>query len=123
MVQQTGETRDAIMEFSNKRVQEIIDANKNRRDPYWIVLFAKPARQSVEGLPTLIQHIKAYPVKPISQIGMVVGEVDPQKGTLSWEVNMPQKPFDFNALLGKGAQACDERVIETSTIAQAYLTQ
>lgn len=123
MVQQTGETRDAIMESSNKRIQEILDANKERRDPYWLVLFAKPARQSVEGLPTLIQHIKAYPVKPISQIGMVVGEVDPKKGTISWEVNMPQKPFDFNALLGKGAQACDEKVIETSTIPQAYLTQ
>lgn len=123
MKQETGETRDAIIENDEKRIQEIVDTNKGRGELYWIVIFAKPSKGCVDGLPTLVKHIKAYPVKPASQVGMIVGEVDNKKGTISWEVNMPQKPFDFDALKSFGAEACDEVVIETSSIPGAYVTK
>lgn len=123
MTQETGETRDAILEDDEKQIQAILDANKNRKDPYWIVLFAKPSKNSVDGKPTLIKHIKPYSVKPSAQVGMVVGEVNNQKGTVEWEVNMPQKPFDFDALRAFGAEEADELVVETSTIPNAYLTK
>ena len=123
MVQQTGETRDAIIEDDNKVIQSIVDANKHRKDPYWIVVFAKPSDKSVHGKPVLVKHIKAYPIKPISQIGMVLGEVDNASGEIHWEVNMPQRPFDFDKLLKLGAERCDEVVVETTTIPHAYLTQ
>ena len=123
MRQETGETRDAIIEHDNKQLQAILDANKERREPYWVVLFAKPSKQSVDGKPTLIKHLKAYPVKPESQVGMVCGRVDNTKGTIDWEVNMPQKPFDFDALQGLGATPCDELVVETTTIPGAYITK
>lgn len=123
MTQETGETRDAIIEADEKVIQDIIDANKSKRDPYWIVLFAKPAKVNVDGKPTLMKHIKPYFNKPAPQVGMIMGTVDNQKGTVEWDVNMPQKPFDFDGLIKIGAKEADEAVIETTSIPQAYVTQ
>lgn len=123
MSQETGETRDAIIEDDNKQISKIIDANKSLRDPYWIVVFAKPSKNCVDGKPTLIKHIKAYKAEPSSQVGMIAGKVDNAKGTIDWEVNMPQRPFNFDALPGLGAKPCDELVVETTTIPGAYVTQ
>lgn len=123
MKQQTGETRDAIIEDDNKLIEKIISKNKSRNKPYWIVLFAKPMKQTYEGKPVLAKHIKAYGVKPKSQVGMVIGEVDNSKGTITWEVNMPQRPFDFEQLSSLGAKPCDEVVVETTTIPWAYITK
>lgn len=123
MKQETGETRDAIIEDDNKRIQEIVAANKGLKDPYWIVVFAKPSKTCVEGRPTLIKHIKAYKTKPLSQVGMLIGEVDNSKGAISWEVNMPQRPFDFDALQLVGAEQKEEVVTETTSIPGAYITQ
>lgn len=123
MRQETGETRDAIIEDDNKRIQEIVAANKGLSEPYWIVVFAKPSKTSVEGCPTLIKHIKAYKTKPMSQVGMLIGEVDNSKGTISWEVNMPQRPFDFDALQLVGAEQKEEIVVETTSIPDAYITR
>lgn len=125
MVQETGETRDAIIEEDNRRIEDIINANSDRTDPYWIVVFAKPHKQFVDGKPTLIKHIKAYSTKPAPQVGMIVGEVNNQKGTIDWDVNMPQKPFDFDALQLVGGQtiAGGEVVTETTSIPHAYVTK
>ena len=124
MKQETGETRDAIINDRNKDLEKIVNTNKHRKDPYWVVLFAKPAKVSVEGKPVLIQYIKPYfDKRPNSQVGMIVGEVNNQKGKIDWEVNMPQRPFDFDALHGLGAKSCDEVVIETTSIPGAYITQ
>ena len=123
MVQETGETRDAIIEADNKIIEDIINANKDRTDPYWIVVFAKEAKVNVEGKPTLMKHIKPYNTKPPSQVGMLVGEVNNQTGKVQWEINMPQRPFDFDALQSVGAKAGEEVVVETTTIPNAYVTQ
>jgi len=123
MSQETGETRNAIIEDDNKEIQAIVAANKDEKDLYWIVVFAKPSKVAVDGYPTLIKHIKAYKTKPPPQVGMIVGEVDNTKGTIQWDVNMPQKPFDFDALQLVGAKACDEVVVETTSIPGAYVTK
>lgn len=123
MAQQTGETRDAIIEDTNKVISDVIEANRNRSEPYWIILFAKPSKNSVQGKPALIQTVKAYGVRPPSYMGAVIGKVDNSKGTISWDVNMPQTNFNFDALSLVGAQPCDEIVIETTTIPGAYITQ
>jgi len=123
MSQETGETRDAIIEDDNKMIQKIVYANRHRLNKYWIVVFAKPSKNSVDGKPVLVKHIKPYAVKPSSQVGMICGEVDNAKGTLDWEVNLPQVPFDFEKLHSLGAKRCDDVVIETSTIADAYITK
>ena len=123
MVQETGETRDAIIEDDNKEIQAIVAANMGKTDPYWIVVFAKPSKTAVDGYPTLVKHIKAYNIKPPPQVGMIVGEVNNSKGTITWDVNMPQKPFDFDALQTVGAKPCDEVVVETTSIPGAYITK
>jgi|GEM_PF-1986170 len=123
MKQETGETRDAIIEADEKVIQDILDANKSKKDPYWIVLFAKPAKVNVDGKPTLMKHIKPYFKKPAPQVGMIIGEVNNQTGAISWDVNMPQRPFDFDGLLALGAEKSDEAVVETTSIPGAYVTQ
>ena len=123
MTQETGETRDAILEADNKVIQDIMDANKGLTEPYWIVLFAKPAKVCVDGKPTLVKHIKPYTTKPSSQVGMIVGEINNATGTVEWEVNMPQQPFDFGALNQLGAKESEDVVVETTTIPNAYITQ
>jgi len=123
MKQETGETRNAIIEEDNKQIEDIIAANKHVMQPYWIVVFAKPSKTCVDGYPTLVKHIKPYKKKPMSMVGAIIGEVNNQKGTIHWEVNMPQRPFDFDALQNFGAEACDEVVVETTSIPAAYLTK
>ena len=123
MVQETGETRNAIIEDDNKEIHAIVSANKDKTDVYWIVVFAKPSKVAIDGKPTLIKHIKAYTTKPLPQVGAIVGEVDNSKGTINWEVNMPQRPFDFDALKLFGAASCDEVVVETTSIPGAYITK
>lgn len=123
MVQETGETRDAIIEADERHIEAILSENTSRKEKYWIVVFAKPAKVAVDGKPTLMKHIRAYAMRPSAQVGMIVGEVDNAKGTISWDVNMPQKPFDFDALTVLGAKPCDEMVIETTSIPHAYVTK
>jgi len=123
MVQETGETRDAIIEDDNKQIQSILDANKAETGLYWIVVFAKPSKSCVDGYPTLIKHIKAYKTKPPPQVGQIVGEINNARGTINWDVNMPQRPFDFNALQIIGAKPCYEVVTETTSIPGAYITK
>lgn len=125
MKQETGETRDAILEESNRRIEDIVNANAHRTEPYWIVLFAKPSKQFVDGKPALVQHIKAYDSRPASQVGMICGKVDNSTGSIDWEVNMPQRPFDFDALQMVGGQtiAGGEVVTETTSIPHAYVTK
>tara|TARA_R110002126_G_scaffold77229_6_gene192686 strand:- start:1501 stop:1872 length:372 start_codon:yes stop_codon:yes gene_type:complete len=123
VTQETGETRNAIIEADEKVIQDILDTNKSKRDLYWIVMFSKPSRSSVDGKPTLIKHIKPYSVKPAPQVGMISGEVDNSKGTINWDINMPQRPFDFDALKVIGAEDANEVVVETTSIPNAYVTQ
>lgn len=123
MNQETGETRNAIIEDDEKIIGQMIDANKDLKDPYWIVLFAKPSKNCVDGKPTLMKHIKPYLTKPAPQVGMIVGEVNNQKGTMTWDVNMPQRPFDFDGLVALGAESADEVVTETTSIPGAYVTK
>ena len=123
ITQQVGETRDAIIEDDNKVIMDILNANQHLREPYWIVLFAKPSKVVVDGRPTLDKHLQPYKTKPTPQVGAVVGKVDNIKGTLEWEVNMPQRPFDFDALKQFGAESCDELVTETTSIPGAYVTK
>ena len=122
-MQETGETRDAILEDTNRIITDVVNANKARTEPYWILLFAKPSKNSVQGKPAFIQTIKAFPIKPPSYMGAVIGKVDNSRGTIEWEVNMPQTNFNFGALASLGGKKCDEWVIETSTIPGAYITQ
>lgn len=123
MKQEIGETRDAIIESDEKEIHKILEANKHLRDPYWIVLFAKPAKVCIDGKYTLAKHIKAYKTKPDSQVGMCVAKVDNVNGTMEWELNMPDAPINEGGLFDLGAKEQCAYVVETTTIPDAYVTQ
>ena len=117
MVQQVGETTTAIIEDDEKMIEKILSDNSNRKEIYWIVLFAKPLKQKVDGKAALIKVLKPYYKKPQSQVGMMIGEVNNSTGKIKWEVNMPDRPFGFE-LLGLEKDGID--VYET-TIPSSYL--
>ena len=117
MVQEVGETVQAIVEDDEKHIQKMLDANKNRTDPYWIVIFAKPDKQTFGGKPILRKFIKAVSQKPTMQVGMIVGEVDNKTSNIKWEVSMPDRPFGYEVL---GLQQEDAVVCETS-IPNSYI--
>jgi len=121
MTQETGETRNAILEDVQKRIELILSANKGRKGLYWLVLFAKPYKGNVEGKPTLVQHIKASSTKPPARVGVCVAEINNELGSIKWEINMPDKPFAFDALHLFGAKSCNEVVTETTSIPGSYL--
>lgn len=117
MVQEVGETSQAIVEDDEKMIEKILADNSDRKEVYWIVLFAKPMKARVDGKAALIKVLKPYYKKPQSQVGMMIGEVNNQLGKIKWEVNMPDKPFGFE-LLGLEKDGID--VYETS-IPSSYL--
>lgn len=122
MTQQFGESIDAMIENDNKKLEKILSANKNRTKPYYIVFFAKAMKNTLEGKPILTKFFKPYSKRPKSCVGLIIGEVDNSKSEIKWEVNLPQKPIDYNKLLIIGAKPCNEVVVETTTIPHAYLT-
>ena len=117
MVQEVGETSHEIVKDDERQIDKILSANKDRRDPYWIVIFVKPSDRKVDGKPTLIKVIKPYMTKPRSQVGMIIGEVDNKLGKIKWEVNMPDRPFGYHLL---GLEQDGAQVYETS-IPSAYV--
>lgn len=118
MKQEIGETTTAILEDDQKRVEAIIEANKDRKDTYWIVIFAKHAKgMNVEGKPTIVRHFKAHYTKPRPQVGLIIGEVNNTKGTINWEVNMPDKPFGFELLGLENTGA----IVQETSIPNSYI--
>lgn len=117
MVQQVGETSRAIIEDDEKMIEEILAKHSKRKEVYWIVLFAKPMKATVDGKAALIKVLKPYFKKPQTQVGMIIGEVNNALGKIKWQVNMPDKPFGFE-LLGLKNDGVD--VYETS-IPSSYL--
>lgn len=117
-MQTIGETTDAIMADGNKMLSEILAENKGKSSPYWIVIAAKGATvKDKEGRRCIMQHFKAHHTKPKPLVGSCIGEVDPHKGTIKWEINLHDSPFGYEAL---GLKQDGVSVCETS-IPQAYL--
>lgn len=99
MRQEIGETSKAMIEDDEKLIQKIVDTNQHRTDPYWIVIFAKRAPVSIDGKPTVAKLIRPYfQYRPRSLIGLIIGEVNNQKGTIDWEINFPDVPFSYERL-------------------------
>ena len=116
-MQDVGETSKAIVEDDEKAVERILNKNKSRTEPYWIVIYAKPSSTSFDGKPTMLKYRKAVFSRPSPQVGMITAEVNNKAGTIKWEINMPDRPFGYEAL---GLQADGAVTVETR-IPQAYI--
>ena len=115
--QEIGETVDEILKDDEREVSRIINENKNRREPYWILIFAKPAKVFIDNCPAMMRYRKAVFQRPQSQVGLIICEVNNATGVLRWEVNMPDRPINFEAM---GLEA-DGSFEAKSNIAGAYV--
>lgn len=106
MVQQLGETVDAVMEADNKAVEAILNANPSGR--YWILIAYKP--QSIVSGPrgehVVKRLVKAYKKKPIDLVGTVRLEVLDGE-IVQTDVFMPDRPIDWESI--QGYAGLDER--------------
>ena len=118
-----GDVRDQIIADDQKQLEKILHANKDKRNPYWVVLFAKPGKVRVDGKMAITKVFKPYNKKPQSQVGMIYGEVDNTLGKIFWRSNMPDANFDQGKLLAVGAKECNEVLLDTTDIPDAYITQ
>ena len=97
-MQQVGETSQAIVEDDEREVDRILRQNSCHKEPYWIVIYAKPTKTMVDGKHTMLRYRKAVFTKPNPQVGMIIAEVNNQDGTIDWDISMPDRPFDYGAL-------------------------
>lgn len=117
-MQLLGETVDAIMADDQKRLDKIVALNKDRNEPYWIVIAAKPGKTvDAQGRFVIRRHFKAHYTEPRQLVGVMIAKVDNQKGTMEWDVNIPDIPFDFGLLGGEVAGASEIK----SKIKPAYV--
>lgn len=98
MKQDIRETTDAILKDLIERIELIFRRNSHLRDIYWIVFFAKPLKYKIDGKYALVQYIKEYYKKPDSKVAMNIIEVNNIKGTAKYKVNLPDVPFNYEAL-------------------------
>lgn len=80
MVQELGETRDAMAQGCMQLVEEFANKMKSEVKPFYIVFFAKPDA----GMNAIRQTVKAYFHRPAKILGILV-----------WYVNNPLGIFDF----------------------------
>lgn len=80
MVQELGETREAMALGCMKLVEDFAENMRNETRPFYIVFFAKPDA-SIGGIR---QTIKAYYHRPAKLLGLLV-----------WYVNNPLGQFEF----------------------------
>lgn len=123
-MQELKETVDEIVKDHDRLFSALVNSHKEVKEPYWIVMFCKPAKQNLNGKHTLIRYMKAHFKKPDSKVGMIIWEINNQTGEIVEEINMPDIPFDYDALRNHGAKEGSKKIetLETSTIADSYIT-
>jgi hypothetical protein len=93
MVQQVGETTDALKEADEKIVQDILNANPTGR--YWIVIAYKPAKQRLRTGEVVIRRaIKTSKVRPKNLLGTVILEVKDGE-IVEHDINLHDVPIDW----------------------------
>ena len=106
-MQTLGETTKAIMEDDTRLLNELVYENRDKRDPYWIVIAAKPSTVKDKlGRFCIMRHFKAHYKKPRPMVGAIIAEVNNVEGKIKWEVNPHDHPFDYERL---GLQQDGER--------------
>ena len=121
MVQQIGETTDAILEdLINNIINPIIDKNKNKKDPYFILIFAKPTINKLDGRCVAAQTAKVLNYRPASFIGSILLEIDNKTGKIKQEVNQSDIPIDIEGLMKTGAKESNRNVCYTKTLGNVY---
>lgn len=105
MVQEIGETREAMALAAWKLAENMADKLKTDREPFWIVFAAKPDRTKGNAIN---QAIKAYRHKPPAMLGILVWYVDHSKGEFKFMPELsspPDIPIDPSLLSTRAEDA------------------
>lgn len=118
MVQQIGETTDAMMSADEKIIEQILNANPKGK--YWIVIAYKPAKQRLRGGEAVIRRtIKLSKTKPQMLLGTIVLEINNGEITEHF-INPHDIPIDW-LRVGDVGLAIQPHVQTRPDIAQAYV--
>lgn len=90
MVQELGETRDAMAAGCIKYVEDFVSKMKHEYEPFYVVYCA---RQDYLTPNRIIQTIKAYRDRPPSVLGILVWYVDNPKGIMQFRPDL-SAPWD-----------------------------
>lgn len=91
MVQELGETRDAMAAGCMKYVEDYVSKMKHETEPYYLVYCA---RENNMNLGEIRQTIKAYRQKPPALIGVLVWYVDNKLGLMEFRPDL-SAPWDI----------------------------
>lgn len=94
MVQQLGETVDAVMAEDEKQIENIL--NEHPKGEYWILIAYKAQTNTCGPLGEYVikRLIKAYKVKPMDLVGSIRMHVKDGE-ILDTDVFMPDRPIDW----------------------------
>lgn len=116
MVQELGETAQAMMKDDFKQVEKLL--NDRPTGKYWILIHHKPMRSKLStGEQVIAKVIKAYSTKPPPLIGTVVlevvdgsivnQEVNLHDAPIAWDKIEPLAGFDAQPLVQNKENASD----------------
>ncbi len=91
MVQELGETRDAMAKGALQYVEDFVSKMKHENEPYYLVYCARE-NQLIPG--QIRQTVKAYRQKPPSLLGVLVWYVDNKQGIMEFRPEL-SAPWDI----------------------------
>lgn len=119
MVQELGETTEAMIKDDDLAVQEIL--NRRPTGHYWIVLHHKPSKMVLDtGEKVIMRLVKDYNQKPRNLLGTIILEVKDGQ-VISHDINLHDAPIDWGAIENKAGLIETPYVQTNKDNARAYV--
>ena len=118
MVQQIGETVDAVLETDCAAIEKILNAYPPGK--YWILVAYKPLHQKgPSGEWVMKRLIKPYKIRPPDMIGTIRMEVQDAE-IIKTDVMMPDVPVNWEGVQKHGGLDLDPLVLKAPNVGRAY---
>lgn len=118
MVQELGETVQAMMQKDDQAVQDILN---KRSGHYWIVIHHKPTKQRLKsGEIVIMRLVKAYDIRPKNLLGTIILEVKDGR-IIKEDVNLHDAPIDWRAITKVVGEDYNPLIQSNKDNAGAYL--
>lgn len=119
MVQELGETREAMLKDDDLAVQKIL--NERPTGHYWIVLHHKPTdRVTTKGQKVIMRLCKAYDQKPRNLLGTVILEIKDGE-IIKHDINLHDAPIDWGTVEKHAGIITNPYVQENKDNASAFI--
>jgi len=119
VVQELGETVQAMREADEKEVEKIL--NSRPTGHYWIVIGYKPTHKKLKtGENMIMRVVKAYDKQPINLLGTIVLEVRDGE-VVNETINIHDIPLDWSQIMPKAGLITTPYVQHRSDITGSYI--